>query len=55
MDNPIKFPLIQESKASKILKHFNNNKFINNKIEQAFRKTANSFNFNNKLTIHDLK
>ena len=37
------------------MKHFNNNLIIQNNIEQNFRKTANSFNFNNKLTIHDLK
>ena len=55
LNNKIKFPLIQPKKSTKIIKHFNNNIIINNKIEQAFRKTADSFNFNNKLTIHDLK
>ena len=55
LNNKIKFPLIQQRKSTKIMKHFNNNIIINNKIEQAFRKTADSFNINNKLTIHDLK
>ena len=54
-NEPIKFPLIKQNTVSKNVNMFNNNFFINNKIEQAFRKTANSFNFNNKLTIHDLK
>ena len=54
-NNNIKFPLIQQGKTSKILKHFNNNIYIHNKIEKSFRKTADSFNCNNKLTIHDLK
>ena len=49
VNNKIKFPLIQQGKTIKIVKNFNN------KIEQSFRKTATSFNFNNKLTIHDLK
>ena len=55
IDAPIKFPLIKPIKTSKIIKHFNNNLIMQNNIEQNFRKTANSFNFNNKLTIHDLK
>lgn len=55
LNNKIKFPLIQQRKSTKIMKNFNNNIIINNKIEQAFRKTADSFNINNKLTIHDLK
>ena len=55
LTNKIKFPLIQQNKPSKILKHFNDNLFKNNNIEQNFRKTVDSFNFNNKLTIHDLK
>ena len=54
-DGPIKFPIIGTNIVSKNINIFNNNFFINNKIEQSFRKTANSFNFNNKLTIHDLK
>ena len=54
-NNKIKFPLIQQGKTIKIVKNFNNNIFKNDKIEQSFRKTATSFNFNNKLTIHDLK
>ena len=54
-DAPIKFPLIKPIKTSKIMKHFNNNLIMQNNLEQNFRKTANSFNFNNKLTIHDLK
>ena len=54
-DGTIKFPIIGTNIVSKNINIFNNNFFINNKIEQSFRKTANSFNFNNKLTIHDLK
>ena len=54
-NNKVKFPLIQQGKTIKIIKNFNNNIFKNDKIEQSFRKTATSFNFNNKLTIHDLK
>ena len=54
-DGPIKFPIIGTNIVSKNINIFNNNFFINNKIEPSFRKTANSFNFNNKLTIHDLK
>lgn len=60
-DNAIKFPLIPQGNSSKIVKHFNNLNhdmmIFQNKIEQDFRKTTNSFNFNfnNKLTIHDLK
>ena len=37
------------------MKHFNEHIDIKKNFEQNFRKTANSFNFNNKLTIHDLK
>ena len=54
-NNKVKFPLIQQGKTIKIIKNFNNNIFKNDKIEQSFRKTATSFNFNNNLTIHDLK
>ena len=54
-NNKVKFPLIQQGKTIKIIKNFSNNIFKNDKIEQSFRKTATSFNFNNKLTIHDLK
>ena len=55
INNKVQFPLIHPEKASKIMKHFNNNIYMHNKIENSFRKTADSFNFNNKLTIHDLK
>ena len=55
IDVPIKFPLIKNTKTSKIMKHFNEHIDIKKNFEQNFRKTANSFNFNNKLTIHDLK
>ena len=55
IDVPVKFPLIKNTKTSKIMKHFNEHLNFENNFEQNFRKTANSFNFNNKLTIHDLK
>ena len=54
-NNKIKFPPIQQGNTFKIVKNLNNKIFMNDKIEQNFRKTATSFNFNNKLTIHDLK
>ena len=39
-NNKIQFPLIQQAKGAKILKHFNNNLVKNSNIEQTFRKTA---------------
>ena len=54
-DESIKFPVIRQNVGNNNSNLFNNNFIFNNKLEEAFRKTANSFNFNNKLTIHDLK
>ena len=50
------FPLIETRKKPKVnsQRYNKNNLFEYNKID-IFRKTANGFPFQNKLTIHDLK
>ena len=50
------FPLIESNKIPKVnSQRFNNNNLLEFNKKDIFRKTANIFPFQHKLTIHDLK
>ena len=52
----VSFPIIESNKNEKAnSQRFNKNNLFNYNKMDIFRRTANGFSFQNKLTIHDLK